>query len=96
MPAIIRRITGLKHIRSKILHFIRGVTMSRIKKNPPRYMPGSIIEYEDDTVENRWGFDELTILKQLVTQVVLLKTGIFAVPEIFVEKQLKTRTIFAS
>jgi hypothetical protein len=59
-------------------------------------VPGSIIEYEDDTVENRWGFDELTNLKQLVTQVVLLKTGIFAVPKIFVEKQLKTRTIFAS
>ena len=59
-------------------------------------MPGSIIEYEDGTVENRWGFDELTNLKQLVTQVVLLKTGIFAVPIIFVEKQLKRRTIFAS
>ncbi len=59
-------------------------------------MPGSIIEYEDGTVENRWGFDELTNLKQLVTQVVLLKTGIFAVPMIFVEKQLKRRTIFAS
>ena len=56
--------------------------MYRMKKNPLRYMPGSIIEYEDDTVKNRWGIDELTNLKQLVTQVVLLKTGIFAVPVI--------------
>jgi hypothetical protein len=65
------------------------------KKNPLPYAPGSIIEYEDDTVENRTGVDELTNLKQLVTQVVLLKTGIFAVPIMFVEKQLKRRTIFA-
>jgi hypothetical protein len=69
--------------------------MYRIKKNPLPYAPGSIIEYEDDTVENRTGVDELTNLKQLVTQVVLLKTGIFAVPIMFVEKQLKRRTIFA-
>ena len=70
--------------------------MYRIKKNPLPYAPGSIIEYEEDTIEIGWGIDELTNLKQLVTQVVLLKTGIFAIPIIFVEKQLKRRTIFAS
>jgi hypothetical protein len=32
---------------------------------------------------------KLTKLKEPVTQVVLLKTGIFAVPIIFVEKQMK-------
>jgi len=46
-------------------------------------------------LKNPCRFYELTNLKQLVTQVVLLKTGIFAVPIIFVEKQLKIRTIFA-
>jgi hypothetical protein len=50
---------------------------------------------EEGTVGNGAGFEELTNLKQLVTQDVLLKTGIFAVPIMFVEKQMKSRTIFA-
>lgn len=56
---------------------------------------GSIIERRNDTVKHLLVFDNLTNLKHVVTQVVLLKKGIFAVPVIFVEKQLKKRTIFA-
>jgi len=75
MPAIIRRITGLQIIQSKI------------ERNHSKTLLVFIWFYIRGTLSKT--------LKALVTQVVLSKTGIFAVPFLFVEKHYKIRTIFA-
>ena len=49
--------------------------------------PAQLLNMKMTRLKTDGGIDELTNLKQLVTQVVLLKTGIFALPMKFVEKQ---------
>jgi len=59
------------------------------KNNPRPNIPGLKFEWWITQVKNLRIADKLTRPKHTVIQVVLLKTGIFAVPLVFVEKQMK-------
>ena len=61
----------------------------REKNNPHPSIPGLKFEWWITQVKNLGDVDKLTRPKHTVIQVVLLKTGIFAVPLVFVEKQMK-------
>ena|SRR5689334_13623930 len=92
MPAIIRWIKGLQRIWPKIIHFIAVIPEELCtgkKINPHPNIPGLKFEWLDNAGKNQRSVDKLTRPKHTVIQVVLLKTGIFAVPLVFVEKQMK-------